>query len=130
MNISVDQQYLSIAQAATLLGVHQSTVRRWIEQGALPVYRIGERRVAVKRRDVAQMVQPAHLPCTARMATPLLDDRVIRPLTAEERTRALVAMATARELRAEQLRERGGKPFPSSWETLAEMRDERSRQLS
>lgn len=53
----------------------------------------------------------------------------IRPLTAEERKRGLAAMAEARRLREEILRQRGEQLFPSSWETIEQLRDERSQQL-
>ena len=43
-------QPLSVAEAATLLGVHINTIRRWSDNGVLPAYRFGERRDRKFRR--------------------------------------------------------------------------------
>ncbi len=48
---------LSVAQAATLLGVHPNTIRAWTEAGRLPAFRInarGDRRF--RRDDVARLL--------------------------------------------------------------------------
>ena len=48
---------LSVAQAATLLGVHPNTIRTWTDAGRLTAYRInarGDRRF--RRRDVARLL--------------------------------------------------------------------------
>jgi hypothetical protein len=51
-------------------------------------------------------------------------------LTPEEKQQTMEAMDRARRRAAEIRARRGGKLFPNSWETLAELRDERTRQLS
>lgn len=38
MNDQDDSQYLSLTAASKLLGVHSTTLRRWADQGAVPVY--------------------------------------------------------------------------------------------
>jgi excisionase family DNA binding protein len=38
MNDQDDTQYLSLSAASKLLGVHSTTLRRWADQGAIPVY--------------------------------------------------------------------------------------------
>src|SRR5919197_5078158 len=50
---------LSVSQAAQRLGVSPSTIWRWIEAGRLPAYRIGPKKIRVRREDLEQMVQPA-----------------------------------------------------------------------
>jgi len=35
--MSADAEWLTLSQAAALLGVHPSTVRRWADHGDLPV---------------------------------------------------------------------------------------------
>ena len=59
MNSSPGSDWLSIAEAAELLGVHPSTVRQWSDKGALPVHRTqgGHRRY--KRSEVELWVQTA-----------------------------------------------------------------------
>ena len=49
---------LTIAQAAEQLGLHPKTVRKWADQGILPVVRLGprkDRRFA--REDIHRFVQ-------------------------------------------------------------------------
>jgi excisionase family DNA binding protein len=48
-------RYLSLAEAADLLGVHPVTVRRWISQGDLPGYRLGQR-VRVLQADAEALI--------------------------------------------------------------------------
>ena len=56
---AVDEEYVTVAEAATLLRVAPSTVRRWIREGDVPAYRIGRRRVALRRDDLANLITPA-----------------------------------------------------------------------
>lgn len=48
--------YLAVAEAAEQLSVHPSTVRRWIHQGLIPAYRLGQRRVGIRPSDLKKMV--------------------------------------------------------------------------
>jgi molybdopterin-binding protein len=48
---------LRIKEAASLLGVSDDTVRRWIEQGRLPVVRGDSGRMAVEGKELAAFVQ-------------------------------------------------------------------------
>ncbi|WP_109471777.1 TOBE domain-containing protein [Ornithinimicrobium cavernae] len=48
---------LRISDAASLLGVSDDTVRRWIDQGRLPATRSGTGRMAVEGRDLAELAQ-------------------------------------------------------------------------
>ena len=51
-------ELLTVGQAADLLNVHPNTVRRWAQQGALYVYRIGTRRDRrFRRSDVEGLLQ-------------------------------------------------------------------------
>lgn len=127
---AIDEDFITVAEAATLLRVAPSTVRRWIRQGDVPAYRIGQRRVALRRGDLATLITPTQ-PAIKAGGTQAGGEPVeIRRLTPEERQRGLEAMDRLKELRKRTLAERGGKLFPPSWETINEMRDERTRQLS
>ncbi|SRR5712692_4437442 len=129
MTIILDDEYLTVAEAAALLKVNKSTVRRWIDQGSLPAYRLGQRRLALKRTDVARLITPLDRP--EKMGGAAAQDQCtpLEPLTPEERERGLAAVERARRLQAEMLAKRGGQLFSPSWEILAELRDERSREL-
>ena len=125
------EDYVTVTEAAALLRVHKSTVRRWIDQGELPAYRVGQRRLALKRADVDRLVWPATPATTVPQLGMVLATGDPSPtLTPDEQHRGRAAMAAARALSDEVLRKRGGVPFSPSWEILDELRDERSRQLS
>lgn len=127
---AVDEEFVTVAEAATLLRVAPSTVRRWIREGDVPAHRIGRRRVALRRADLASLITPAR-PATEAKSNATVGDPVVgRRLTPEEQQRALEALDRARRHAAETRARRGGKLFPPSWITINEQRDERTRQLS
>lgn len=109
-------EYLTIADAAATLGVHASTIRRWIADGSLPSFRVGRRRVALKRQDLEGMITPHGPPALPR-------------LSPERQEQFRQAVAASRIRHAEQLASRGGHPFSSSDEIVREMREERLRDL-
>ena len=121
-----EEEFLTVAEAAMLLRVAPSIVRRWIREGDVPAYRIGRRRVALKRDDLSYLITPA------RPGVELADDqdREPRRLTPGEQQRALEALDQAQRHSKETTARRGVKLFPPSWITINEQRDERTRQLS
>lgn len=125
-----DEEYLTVAEAATLLRVAPSTIRRWIREGDVPAYRIGRRRVALKREELSSLIAPTRPGLETRV--PLAGEVQWEPrrLTPEEKQRGLEAMERAQRRAAETTARRGGKLFPPSWITINEQRDERTRQLS
>jgi excisionase family DNA binding protein len=129
MRTILDEQYVTVAEAARLLQVHPATIRRWIDAGQLPAHRVGQRRVLVRRVDLEQAVRPAHDTKPGSLAADPELARLFQPITPEERRQGLAAVERARRSQAEQLAKRGGVPYPSSWELINELRDERSRQL-
>jgi len=123
-------EFVTVDQAAALLDVDRSTVRRWIGRGRLPAYRIGERHVRLKRSDLDRVVTPiAHSPTHQ----PDVRESVVRPapLTSEEKAEALAVAKRARELRHE-LRDRWGATQRDllAYELINLAREERSWQLS
>lgn len=129
MNALADD-YLTVSEAAALLRVAPSTVRRWIRSGDVPAYRLGPRRIALRRTDLSALVTPIRrgMPEVSRMTG---DEQIeVRKLSPEEVRRGLEAMERLRALSAQIMARRGGKPFtPTSGEILNELRDERTRQL-
>ena len=126
----LDGDYVTVSEAATLLRVAPSTVRRWIREGDVPAHRIGHRRVVLRRADLASLITPAR-PATETKNNAAVDDLVVgRRLTPEEVQQALEALDRAQRHATEIQARRGGKLFPPSWITINEQRDERTRQLS
>lgn len=127
---AVDEEFVTVAEAATLLRVAPSTVRRWIREGDVPAHRIGRRRVALRRADLASLITPVRP--GMETSDKVVDDQKWEPrrLTPEEQQHALEALDRARRHAAETTARRGGKLFPPSWITINEQRDERTRQLS
>jgi excisionase family DNA binding protein len=125
----LDEHYLTIAQAAERLHVNKSTIRRWIDQGTLPAYKIGQRRVALRAADLASLITPVRRTHEKAGGMKEIEHGVSSRLTPEQQRQGLAALEAARNLQAELLAERGGELFPSSWELINELRDERGRHL-
>ncbi len=54
----VKPQYLSVNDAADYTGVSTSTIRRYIENGRLRAYRMGQRLVKVQQADLDALMRP------------------------------------------------------------------------
>jgi excisionase family DNA binding protein len=126
---AIDQEYLTVAEAAALLRVASSTIRRWIRQGDIPAYRVGKRRVALRRTDVDNMVAPVRPETEPAHYTIYTDLSQVPKLTPDDIQRSLEAMERIRQINKEILARRGGKPFESSVDIIREMREERMREL-
>lgn len=124
-----NEEYVTVAQAADLLKVSRSTLWRWIDQGNLPAYRFGRRRVQIRRADLENLIIPARGEKGGGMLRKE-QERLSRPLTRQEQQAALAALDAARELKARLLERRGGQPFSNSVELIHAMRDERTRERS
>ena len=128
MSTLLDDDLLTIAEAAALLKVHTSTTRRWIAQGNLLAYRVGQRRVALERDDVGMLISRARSgPAISSAAVELR--RQLPPMIPERRRQGLEAVERIRKRHAELRAERGGVPFSSSGDLLNEWRDERTEYL-
>lgn len=132
MSVAQERDYLTVAQAAALLQVDSSTIRRWIDQGRLPAYRVGDRHLRLRRADVDRLVVPAPGGSGEDTGSSLeaLRRDLMTPLTPEERRHALAAMDAAEELARQIAARYGGEPFtPPSEDIINEMREERTREL-
>lgn len=117
---------VTVDEAASLLKVDRSTIRRWIREGSLPAYRVGPRRVRIKRADLSTTLSPFSPPASP-LERQLGGD--IRLSVADQR-RMLEAADRAEQLHREQRARAGGDPnVPPSWLLLHEAREERWRQL-
>ena len=48
-------ELLTIGEAAAVVGVHPSTIRRRIEKGTLTAFRVGPRLIRVRRSDLERL---------------------------------------------------------------------------
>ena|SRR5438477_10350186 len=118
--------YLSVLEAARRLSVHPSTIRRWIDRGSLPAYRIGEKRIGVRPTDLARLVAPR--PGRPRnRASDQAGQRANRTRNRDQ-TRGLAAFASLVRLR-DQLASKTGPYAPESWKLLNRLRDKRTDAL-
>lgn len=104
-------------EAAQLLRVSTSTVRRMIDRGELPSYRVGQRSVRLNRRELGRALK---LPPSRPVILP-----PPRKLTRQEWEDQGRALDELRELRKRDLERRGGVPWPSSVELINAGREER-----
>jgi excisionase family DNA binding protein len=121
-------EYITVAEAARLLKVSPSTIGRWIQAGRIPAYRVGQRRVRIRKVDLSTVIRPIK---EATGGKSVKEERLtVHPLTEKQRQQALAAIAEAKRFQAELVARRGGEPFPPSWEILQELRDRRTRDLA
>jgi excisionase family DNA binding protein len=117
--------FCTVAEVADMLGVSASTVWRWVDSGKMPAVRVGPKAIRIRREDAEAAVRPA-----TRAATRLKTERIVlRPLTAEEKRRALKAFEAAQRVGDEMLARRKGRRFSESVDIIRDMREERARQL-
>src|SRR5688572_29382890 len=105
------EDYVTVDEAAKLLNVAPSTIRRWIREGYLPADRIGKRRVAIRRADLATLITPARPPVDRDGKLAGEESIEIPRLTPEEKERGLAAMERAQRHAKETTALRGGKIF-------------------
>ncbi len=130
VSIAINAEYAAVEEAARILQVHKATIRRWIDAGLLASYRVGRRRLVIKRADLARMITPArptkettgHISTTAPVLIP--------KLTPDQQRVALAALERVRRHSAELLKHQNNQPVPEAWELINEARDERTRQLA
>jgi len=118
--------FVTVQNGAALLRISQSTVWRWVKTGDVKAYRIGGRRVWLRRSELAELVKPAS-EGTRKGGTMAQGERVHeRRLTDAERQQMQAAVEGARELQAKLLEARRGKRFRPAHEDIDEARRERS----
>jgi excisionase family DNA binding protein len=52
-----EQEYLTVGEVASVLGVTEKTVRRLIDRGELIAYKISERKTYVRREDLDAYIE-------------------------------------------------------------------------
>ncbi len=63
-------EFLTVAEVASILKLNQQTVRNWIDAGQLPAVRVGQRRVRIKRSDFDRFIEQGYSGGPAAQAEP------------------------------------------------------------
>jgi excisionase family DNA binding protein len=116
-----ERDYYTVAEAAKELDVSPSTVWRWIEARRLPAYRVGARKVRIKKDDLQLVVRPSRAPEPA--AEPPDPYVFVRP-SEEELARRRAVVARVRENR----RRRSIAPL-TSVDLIRQVREEREERI-
>jgi len=119
------QDLIPVREAAQVLGISESTAWRWINKHLLPAFRVGEKRVYVKRSDLSPLIKPARV--NEEPAGTL--GKAKGRMSEKDKQRWIKALAESKTLRDEMLAARGGRPWIPSEILINEGRDERLEQL-
>jgi excisionase family DNA binding protein len=115
-------QFVSVGEAARLLRVSESTIWRWINENLVPSYRIGKKRIYLKREELAPLIRPAHRARADLERLNLFPMSTPRP-GVDPVDQALALHAKWREKHGQAARR------PEAWEDINQMRDQRTRDL-
>ena len=69
-----DEGFYTVAEVAHALRVSVPTVWRWVHSGRLPAYRVGQRRIRIRRSDLGSVISPVK----AKPAPAILQDEADR----------------------------------------------------
>ncbi|MBA3642852.1 MAG: helix-turn-helix domain-containing protein [Chloroflexia bacterium] len=130
MTVIADGDYVAVKEAASLVRVAPSTIRRWIREGTLPACRVGQRRVALKRADLLTMITPVRTRGITRYRISDSGRLAVPRLTPAEQREALAALERSERLQERIMAKLGIDRFSPSEELIEEGRQERTRQLS
>lgn len=126
--IQTTDDYVTISEAAEILHVGTSTLRRWIREERIPSYRLGQRRVYLKRTELQSLITPIQ----RRSITIETDIERVRNrrMTREQQERALAAIERIQQ-RAHALHaSRKGESLIPALQLLDEARADRERELA
>jgi|SRR4051812_7758731 len=120
-------ELLSVPEAARFLRMSTSTIWRWIRDGYLPSYRLGGRRVRIKRSDLEAKIVPWEPKRKGRLAAEDIE-AFLTPMS-DTATDPKTAISKALAFQEELLAKRGGRLYPSSADDINEAREERTASL-
>lgn len=128
MAIHTTDEYVTVSEAADILKVATSTIRRWIREERVPAYRLGQRRVLLKRGDLETLIEPVR-PRYITIETDI--ERVRnRRLTKEQQERALAAIERIQQRARDLKASAKGHPVTPALQLLDEARAQRDRELA
>jgi len=117
---------VSVQEAAALLHVSESTIWRWINDDVVPSYRVGRKRVYLKR---AELTPVRRLGRARAVGLSEADRKRLNAFPMSSPKPGVDPVASARALHKRYLAEHGGRYMPDSSEEIADAREERSREL-
>lgn len=119
------EDLISVKEAAKILHVSESTVWRWIDRDILKAYRVGPKRVCLRRSEL----KPT-LTAREKAKKPPVDLRKYFLPRYDPELSTEDVLTRAKALRDEQAARRQGRlPEREAWEDINEMRDERSEEI-
>lgn len=124
----LEDDFYTIPEAARSLRVSVSTIWRWIDSGRLMAYRVGQRRIRIKKEDLGAIVKPFLEGKEAGKGKAEEGMEIFKMSPTEGKDQRAV-MRKARSLQEQIAARRGGELLPSSWQDLTETREERSAEL-
>ncbi|MBI2865236.1 MAG: helix-turn-helix domain-containing protein [Chloroflexi bacterium] len=127
MAVDPNTDLVTIDEAANLVGVSAVTIARWLKQGRLAGYRVGPRRIRIRRADLARLftLLPGGKSNDLAEEQPDPAGIVLPPLSAEEIERRLQASREAKALREAVMERRRGEVLPPAWKLISQARRKR-----
>jgi excisionase family DNA binding protein len=129
MATSTDHELLTIAEAADLLRVDRSTIRRWIASGRLNADRYGARSIRIPRTELLRgSAAPSNDP-NGELHPPTAAFPHDIPESMDDATRSHLMQAIARSRRRRATEHKDAAvtdTAPPAWVLINESRDERS----
>jgi excisionase family DNA binding protein len=116
--------FVSVSEAARLLSISEVTLRRWVTHGRIKAYRLGPKKLRLRRRELASLVSPAKVEAGGRVVNGV----VLVPMSSRRRSDADI-VSEARAMLDAQRKRRGNKVVVEAWEDINAARDERSDHL-
>jgi excisionase family DNA binding protein len=111
MTRSEENDYYTVSQAAKVLDVSPSTIWRWIKAAKLPAYRVGARKIRIKKADLPTIISPARTKEVSRPQQPPTAEELasrqslVTQILANREQRSIAPLTTAdlvREARAKE----------------------------
>ncbi len=94
--MSDERRLLGSREAAEMLGVGESTVKRWVDQGVLPAERTAGRHRKIRRADLLRVARERGLPLRAPAAVDELEGRLHAAMLAGDHDAAYAALRDGR----------------------------------
>jgi excisionase family DNA binding protein len=89
MTSSQENDYYTVTQAAKILDVSPSTIWRWIEANKIPAYRLGLRKIRIRKEDLSTIITPAR----AKGVSMDKESDILKPIPQEELARRQTLVA-------------------------------------
>ncbi len=109
--------FYTIREAARILGVSKGTVWRWVKDRKLPAYKVGDRNIRIRRKDLPLVIKRTDIGV-----------KMVKEAVTGDKQQQLFVLKEAEALRAK-IENRLGKLLPSSVEEIRALREERAQHV-